>query len=160
VGVTILLSQLQQRTQKPGPPLLHYPGTESVDEQQLPNLGLRKYWFTLREPYPSLRVFDFYQRELTPRGWHAAWKVAPAWQRADQGEVEHDVFSAMWLSADNVYQLQLQMNSTVDVTRKGDQVVSEARRPGIEVYVTQQRSLGPWLLQDKPAQPPIDVKGK
>lgn len=161
VAVTVLLAQWQQRTQKLPPPFLHYPGYERVPEQTIPNLGSRKYWFTLRESYPSLSVFHFYDQALRARGWRPLWKTEPAWQRTSRDDTRQDGFSAMWVSRDRQYQLQLQMQSTVKVLREGERVVSETRRPGIQVWVTMQRSVGPWLLgptEERKAVPQIDIK--
>ncbi len=161
VLITIGLAAWQRRSQPLGPPLLHYPGTESVTEQTVPTLASRKYWFQLREDYPSLSVFTFYQQALAARGWHSTWTVTPTWQRVPGEGQANDVFEAAWISPDRVYQLQLQMVSTVTVTKAGEST-TEVRQPGIKVYVTQMQSVGPWLLEQKPKEqrPSIDVKGK
>ena len=143
------------------PALLHYPGTESVKEQLIPNLGWRKYWFALDQDYPSTAVYQFYQNELSPKGWRR-FGATPTWVRVPGKDQARDLFQTVWVSADRVYEIDLQMVSTVDVTTRGTAVTSEKRRPGMQVYVTLRRSMGPWLLQPgkqgAPSPGAIDVK--
>ncbi len=164
VAVTILLARWTQRSQQhAGPRLLHYPGTESRPEQTLPTLNLRKYWFALPEDYPSLTVYDFYQRELTARGWRPLSPATPTWQRQLDRKDEtkaHDLFDTTWISPDRLYQLRLQLLAEVTLTRDGDRITAEQRRPGLQVYVTQQRSISPWLLDPPRKERGIEVKGR
>jgi len=162
VALMVVLARLQSGGETSrGPALVHYPGTESVKEQIVPNLGWRKYWFTLKQPYPSTAVYEFYQNELLPKGWRRMGPE-PRWIRKAEKERVRDLFQTMWLSADRVYEIDLQMVSTAEVTRKGEAIATEERRPGIEVYVTLRRAMGPWLLESggKREPPPgtIDLK--
>jgi len=158
IAVTVVLA----RWQKGSPPLLHYPGTESMPEQTVPNMGTRRYTFALHEDYPSLTAFRWYQQALAARGWKPLFQGEPGWRREVRGDTAQDVFTALWVSPNRVYQLQLQLLSTAKLTRAGDRVISETREPGLYAVVSQQRSMGPWLLeQEKKEQPPsIQIKGK
>lgn len=128
------------------PKLVHYPGTEGVEEQRVPNLGWHKYWFTLDEDYPSKSVFHFYQNRLESEGWRLAESGEPQWYRRKGKEEDEDLFRTSWISADNLFQIDLDMVSTVKVRREGGAVVGEDRKPGITVYVTLHRVVGPALL--------------
>ena len=144
------------------PPLLHYPGTESAKEQLVPNLGWRKYWFTLDQGYPSTAPYDFYAKALVAKGWWLANRYTPAWYRKDGKEEASDLFAATWVSPDKVYQIDLQMASKVHLKREGKRVTSEVRDRGIAVYVTLRRSIGPWLVEKEgksPGRGEIDMKG-
>jgi hypothetical protein len=48
------------------------------------------------------------------------------------------------------------------VTRTGKTITSEQRQPGIEVFVTLRRSMGPWLLETPekktPSRDTIELK--
>jgi hypothetical protein len=159
VGVMIGLSHYQSARI---PPLLHYPGTESVKEQLVPNLGWRKYWFKLDQDYPSTAAYDFYAKALVPKGWWLANRVAPGWYRKDEKGKVSDVFTATWVSPDRIYQVDLQMASIVHPKREGKRVISETRDPGLLVYVTMRRSMGPWLLEKEgksPGRGELDMKG-
>jgi hypothetical protein len=138
------------------PKLLHYPGTESVREQTVPNLGWRKYWFALDEDYPSESVFYFYQNRLEPEGWRLAIPGEPQWYRRKGKGEDQDLFRASWISPNNLFQIDLDMVSTVKVRREGGAVLGEDREPGITVYVTLHRVIGPALLA--PPVPPGTVR--
>ena len=162
IALMVVLGKWQNRQAvERGPALPHYPGTESVKEQLVPNLGWRKYWFTLDQDYPSTAVYQFYQSELAPKGWRRIG-TTPTWVRVPGKDKMSDLFQTVWVSADRVYEIDLQMVSTADVTIRGAAVTSEKRRPGMQVYVTLRRSTGPWLLQPgKQGAPPpgaIDLK--
>lgn len=162
VALMVVLAKLQGgREAEKAPTFPHYPGTESVKEQTVPGLGSRKYWFTLNQDYPSTAVYQFYRGELQPQGWRRLGPE-PTWRRKEEKEQVRDLFQTMWLSADRIYQMELQMASTVEVSRKGDKIVSEKRKPGIEVYVTLRRAMGPWLLESdgrgRPAPDAIELK--
>ena len=136
------------------PALLHYPGTESTQEQTSRNLGLRKYWFRLNEEYPSKSVFYFYQRSLEPKGWTPVAEGEPQWFRRESKEEAHDLFRATWLSPDRLFQFDLEMDSVVKVTGHEGGAVTEEREPGILVYVTQRRATMPSFLIPSPAGQP------
>ena len=57
-----------------------------------------------------------------------------------------DLFHAVWASPDGIFQIELDMQSSVDLIKSGDQIVGEERSPTILVYVTLRRSLAPQLL--------------
>lgn len=128
------------------PELVHYPGTEGVAEQESENLGWRKYWFTLDEPFPSTSVYEFYRNEMERRRWRLVPGRAPTWVRQESREGARDLFHATWLSPDRLYQLDLDMVSLVRQRRESGRVVSETREPGIRVYVTLRRVVMPGLL--------------
>jgi hypothetical protein len=163
VAALVLLGKWQQvnRTSgdHPDPALIHYPGFEDVPEQTSANIGWRKYWFELDEEYPSKSVFYFYQRELASRGWRLLGSGEPQWYRQTIKEGAQDVFHAVWRSSDNLFLIQLEMKSVVELIESGDQVVSEERDPTILVYVTLQREVGPGLLTEPHADsaPRIDI---
>lgn len=128
------------------PELPRYPGTEAVEEQTSPSIGLRKYWFRVEEDYPSDSVYRFYRRELEARGWRlVGGDTRPGWTRQRQGEELLDVFRATWVDAKGLFQVDLEMTSTVR-QREGDlgQLIQE-RDPGMKVYVTMRRVLIPGL---------------
>jgi hypothetical protein len=136
------------------PNLLHYPGTEDVPEQTSPNLGLRKYWFPLSEDYPSKSVFQFYHRELGQRGWQLIAKVQPEWRRQHSKGKAYDVFRALWINPNRLFQLELEMLSEVKLLDYGERVAAEERAPGIKVYVTQRRVTFPTLMVEPETAPP------
>ena len=165
------------------PELLHYPGTEEVAEQESENLGWRKYWFTLDEPYPSTSVYQFYRREMEAQGWRLVPGGEPEWVREETDEGARDLFRATWLAPNRLYQLDLDMMSVVKGKREGEQVVSEergfdsatrpadksaqprptpsaveGREPGIRVFVTLRRVVLPGLLL--PPSEPEKPKGE
>jgi len=138
-----------QRTQPRAvtePELVHYPGTERVQEQTSENLGLRKYWFLLNEDYPSKSVYYFYRNEYKEKGWRMVNPGEPQWYRRSEGGKLYDLFSATWVSPDRLFQLELQMKSEVTPIEREGEVVGEERAPGIKVYVTQRRGLIPSLM--------------
>ncbi len=149
VAILFVVARWQRGSSKASgsePPLLHYPGTEGVIEQTSPNLGFRKYWFTLNEDFPSKSVYLFYQRELRQKGWHRLGRGEPQWMRQPAGDKSRDLLGAMWVSPDNLFQLELQMVSTARAVKQGDKTVGEERQPGIEVYVTLRRALNPSIF--------------
>ena len=128
------------------PALVHYPGTESIEEQTSENTGFRKYWFTLNEDYPSKSVYYFYKNELEPKGWVPLHKGEPQWVRQVAKNEARDVFQGMWGSPDNLFQLQLDMMSVSRPADEDQPLSGEVRDPGIKVYVTLQRTLHPGLI--------------
>jgi hypothetical protein len=136
------------------PQLIHYPGTEGIEEQTSPNIGLRKYWFKLNEDYPSKSVFYFYQNELEPKGWQRMGTAEPQWARQEVKGKAHDILRSLWVSPDRLFQLELEMMSVAAPIRSGDETVSEDREPGIRVYVTLRRTLHPGIMLQRPAAEP------
>jgi hypothetical protein len=128
------------------PELIHYPGYEGVPEQTSPNIGWRKYWFELNETYPSKSVYHFYRHELASRGWQLLGRGDPQWIRQTDKDQHHDIFQAIWIGPDRLFQIELQMKSEVDLIKSGDQVVGEERSPTILVYVTMRRAVAPQIL--------------
>jgi len=137
------------------PELPHFPGTEAVQEQTVPNLGWTKYWFTLNEDYPSKSVYYFYRKELEPQGWRRIPAAEPQWYRMESGEEARDMLRATWLAPNRLHQIDLEMVSVVELEREAASVVGETREPGIRIYVTLRRVLMPGLLRPpQPTQPP------
>jgi hypothetical protein len=148
---SLVLVAKWQRSARPSdapsePELIHYPGYEGVPEQTAPNLGWRKYWFELNEEYPSKSVYYFYRRELDAKGWQLLGAREPDWVRRTVKDNVFDLFHAVWASPDGIFQIELEMQSSVDLIKSGDQVVAEERSPTTLVYVTLRRSLAPQLL--------------
>lgn len=139
------------------PRLIHYPGTEGVAEQTSLNIGLRKYWFRLDEDYPSKSVYYFYRNQLEPRGWRRLGEAEPKWvRRLDKGAAR-DLFQAVWVSPDNLFQVELQMMSVVHQVKEREPASRERREPGIQVFVTQRRALHPGIImQDRRHPSPAD----
>ncbi len=138
-------SQWQRRASRPNEPkLLHYPGTESVQEQVVANLGYHKYWFHFGEEYPSTRVYQFYRKELAEQGWRFAWGEEPRWERRMGKGKAQDLFMAGWVSRDGLFEITLQLLSEVKLKTADGDIISEQRAPGMEVYVTLRRSMMPW----------------
>jgi hypothetical protein len=151
VLVVVAVSHWQRRAPRRGEPkLVHYPGTESVTEQEVPNLGYRKYWFHLDEEYPSTRVYQFYRKALAAQGWRFAWGEEPRWERRTEKGKAQDLFMAGWVSGDGLFEITLQMLSTVKVTTADGDVIAEERAPGMDVYVTMRRSMLPWGFGERP----------
>ena len=151
-----------QATGKNAPALVHYPGTTNVEEQLSKNLGFRKYWFTLNEDYPSKSVYYFYRDELEPKGWTPMQRGEPRWVRQFAKDEERDVFLAMWGSPDNLFQLQLDMMSVAKRVDEAEPLSGEVREPGIEVFVTLQRTLHPGLIMRPKApttRPGVEIEG-
>lgn len=163
VLIVLVLTKLQ-RSAKPGrppagPPLVHYPGYEDVEEQTAENLGLRKYWFTLNEDYPSKSVYYFYKNVLEADGWRALADGEPQWARKATDEEARDLFNAVWVSPDNLFQIEVQMLSTVRLVQQQEAVVLGEREPGIQVFVTQRRAMHPGLIfQPRAREPQRDVE--
>lgn len=134
------------RTGPGEPQLIHYPGTEGLQEQTSSNLGFRKYWFALNEGYPSKSVYRFYQSKLEPQGWRPLSRGEPQWVRRPAGDEARDLLEVIWVSPDNLFQLELQMISVVNAVRQEGKVVGEEREPGIQVYVTLRRALSPEII--------------
>lgn len=128
------------------PELPHFPGTESIQEQESENLGWRKYWFTLEEDFPSTTAYQFYQKELSGQGWRPVPEGEPQWVRQETKDEARDLFQATWLAPNRLYRVDLEMMSVVKERREGGRVVGETREPGIKVFVTLQRVLDPALL--------------
>jgi hypothetical protein len=150
VAALMLLSRWQGGDR--GPELIHYPGTEDVPEQTSAAIGWRKYWFDLDEEYPSKSVFNFYRAELGSRGWQLLGGGEPKWtQRRVKGET-YDVFYAVWVSPDRLFQIELQMKSAVAFVESGGRVVGEERAPAIQVYVTLRRALDPGVIMQPSAE--------
>lgn len=136
------------------PELVHYPGTEGIQEQLAPNLGFRKYWFRLNEDYPSKSVFYFYQNEMGAKGWQLVSGGEPQWRRRESKDEIADLFHATWLSPDRLFQLDVEMVSRVKLTRQGPEMANEEREPGIRVYVTLRRVSMPGLMVPGPPKEP------
>jgi hypothetical protein len=150
-ALVMLLLTVLQRSAKPGriptePLLVHYPGYEDVEEQTSENLGFRKYWFTLNEDYPSKSVYYFYKNLLEAEGWRPLAAGEPQWTRQTTDEEARDLFHAVWVSPDSLFQIELQMLSTVQLVRQQEAVVLGEREPGIQVFVTQRRALHPGII--------------
>ncbi len=150
VVMLLLLAAWQRRSgsARPSsePELIHYPGTEDVAEQTSVNLGLRKYWFSLDETYPSKSVYHFYDREYRQRGWRRLYRGEPQWYRRSERGMFYDLFHAVWVGPDRLFQVELEMKSEVKPVRDGGEVVAEERAPGIKVYVTQKRVIFPGTM--------------
>jgi hypothetical protein len=161
--VLLLVLNKWQQSQPPQvsePELTHYPGQEDAPEQTSQNIGLRKYWFTLNEAYPSQSVYQFYQDEYRKRGWERVGRGEPQWFRRTDGGRLYDIFHTMWMSPDRLFQVELQMTSEVKPIRERGEIVSEERMPGIEVYVTQRRALSPALVSPPAPEgkPPAEIE--
>lgn len=146
------------------PKLIHYPGTEGVEEQTSSNLGFHKYWFQLKEDYPSLSVFYFYQKQLQPEGWKLVGTAAPNWVQQESKDELLDIFRATWLGPKGLFQLDLEMMSTVKIVPHEVGTATEQREPGIKVYVTLRRAMFPGFpmpQQDQePTRPPGEIEVK
>jgi len=165
VGWVVLLLVLSkwQRSQPPEvnePELIHYPGQEDAPEQTSQSIGMRRYWFTLDEDYPSQSVYQFYQGEYRKQGWQPVGRGEPQWFRRTEGGNLYDLFHAMWLSPNRLFQVELQMKSEVKPTKERGETVSEERMPGIEIYVTQRRALSPSLVSPSAPEgrPPAEIE--
>lgn len=156
VAVLVVASRWQGRgveaTSENAPALVHYPGTENVEEQTSENTGFRKYWFTLSEDYPSKSVYYFYRDQLEPKGWVPMQRGEPRWVRQSAKGEMRDIFLAMWGSPDSLYQLQIDMMSVAKPVDEDEPLSGEVREPGIEVFVTLQRTLHPGLIM-RPKEP-------
>jgi len=140
-------------------PLVHYPGTESVEEQTEPNMEFRRYWFHLNEDYPSLSVFHFYRQKLEPDGWRMPGNNPPNWVRQQDKDTVRNVFHATWVNRTELFQLDLEMMSTAKVVKHEGGTQSEQRQPGLDVFVTQRRVLMPGLTYPPPESAPESKKG-
>lgn len=144
------------------PVFLHYPGTESVEEQTSPNLGFRKYWFLLKEEYPSESVSRWYQQQLESEGWRLVGARDRRWFRQRDKDRAYDTYQATWVDPRNLFQLDLEMVSTVEFVGHEGGTESEEREPGIKVYVTMRRSLIPGFVlpptETKPPRSEIEVR--
>lgn len=139
------------------PDLVHYPGTESAEEQTSANLGFRRYWFHLNEEYPSQSVFYWYQNELQPDGWRLMGRGLPQWMRKRDRNRVADVFRATWVDRRGLFQIDLEMASPITVTEPEMGQPTEERQPGLEIIVTLRRTLLPGLvLPQEEAQPKRD----
>jgi putative component of toxin-antitoxin plasmid stabilization module len=58
----------------------------------------------------------------------------------------YDLFHAVWVGPDRLFQVELEMKSEVKPVRDGGEVVAEERAPGIKVYVTQKRVILPGSM--------------
>jgi len=160
VGALVLIAWVQRARPASGPAgkltLPRYPGTESAPCQTSPNLGMEKYWFTLNEDYPSKSVYYWYKNELEPRGYVLVTQREPDWVRRGSGDKSYDLFQATWLEPGRLFQIDLQMVSTVTRASEGEGVVVEQREPGIKVYVTRQRVMHPELMfgEEREKRPP------
>ncbi len=160
--VLLLLLNRWHRSSKPEPGgtepvLVHYPGYEDVEEQTSANLGFRKYWFRLNEDYPSRSVYYFYRNLLEPEGWQPLARGEPQWVRQTTKREARDLFEAIWVSPDRLFQIELEMMSEVKLVTEGDALVLEEREPGIQVFVTQRRALHPGIILQR--QPPEGERG-
>jgi len=156
VAVMLLLTKWQRATRarhgSAEPELVHYPGTEDIEEQTSENLGFRKYWFRLNEDYPSRSVYYYYRNHLESAGWQHPVPGEAQWIRQWAKDKAYDVLRALWLSPDGLFQLEIEMKSEVEFVRRDGQVVHEDREPGIEVYVTQRRALHPGIMMQPDAR--------
>jgi len=154
VGLVLGLSRWQhsRSATRPSaePYFPHFPGTEGVAEQTSPNLGWRKYWFRLNEDYPSKSVLNFYQHEMDAQGWLLAGNQQPHWHRRNGDDEAYDVLEATWVAPNRLFQLDLQMLSRVTLVSQAEEVLSEDRARGIEVWVTLRRVLAPGLIVPQP----------
>jgi hypothetical protein len=168
VGWVLLMAGLtrwqRSRPHSPAaqPPLIHYPGTESAPEQTAEATGFHRYWFHLDEDYPSLSVYSFYQQQLQSEGWRPFGEGQPQWTRREDKNTSSDLFHATWISPNGLFQIDLEMVSTVKVTQE-DAARTEHRQPGLDVFVTMQRVLLPGIATPMPepqrtARPQIQVK--
>ncbi len=148
------------------PPLIRYPGAESAPEQTADPTGFRRYWFHLNEDYPSLSVYNFYKQQLEGERWRPLGQGQPQWVRREDRDVSRDLFRATWISANGLFQIDLEMTSTVQVTKHDDTRV-EQRQPGMDVFVTMRRALMPGITtpipepnpqREPPSGPQIQVK--
>ncbi|MBN1459321.1 MAG: hypothetical protein JXA57_07280 [Armatimonadetes bacterium] len=128
------------------PELLHYPGTESIEEQTSINLGFRKYWFVLHEDYPSESVYLWYKNELEQQGWRPAVPGQPQWRRHVSGNEAKDMFQAMWISPDNLFQYEVELLSIARPADEHNPLMGERRDEGIQVFVTLRRALHPGII--------------
>lgn len=160
IGWVALLLVLSKWQRGQPPQLVHYPGQEDVPEQTSQTIGMRRYWFTLDEDYPSQSVYHFYHDEYRKRGWQAVGRGEPQWFRRTEGGDLYDLFHAMWVSPDHLFQVELQMKSEVKATKERGEIVSEERMPGIEIYVTQRRALSPSLVSPSAPEgrPPAEIE--
>ncbi len=155
VAILLVVSRLEHIGHGEGiPRLIHYPGTEDVQEQTATNLGMRKYWFRLNEEYPSKSVYYFYQRELEPRGWKQMGQNEPKWGRTVEGGQTRDLFETLWVSPDKLWTIELQMMSVVKPVKGGGALAGEEREQGIQTYVTLRRALHPGILFQENERPP------
>ena len=137
------------------PKLVHYPGTEGVPEQTSPNLGFRKYWFTLNEEFPSKSVYYFYKSALESKGWRPLQRSDPEWVHRRMGSESRDLFQSIWMSPDRLFEVNLEMMSVSRQVDKKDPTMGETRDPGIQVFVTQRRSLNPSaVMQPRETEAP------
>lgn len=135
-----------QRKLSNEPELIHYPGTDGIPEQTSVNLGLRKYWFVLHEDYPSESVYLWYKNELEQRGWRPAFAGQPQWRRDVSGKEAKDIFQAMWISPDNLFQYEVELLSIARPADENNPLMGEQRDEGIQVFVTLRRALHPGLI--------------
>lgn len=136
------------------PAFVHYPGTESVQEQTASTTGFRRYWFHLNEDYPSLSVYRFYKSKLEPDGWRAVGQSPPNWVSRPDKSATSDLLRATWIDKQGLFQLDVEMVSTVTATKQPDGTTVKARKPGIEVYVTMRRVLLPGVTFPQPETRP------
>jgi len=163
VAVLFFLTRWQRETIPTSdvrePELIHYPGTEGIEEQTSENLGFRKYWFTLNEDYPSKSVYYFYANQLEPEGWRPLHQAEPRWVRQTWKKDMRDLFQAVWVSPDSLFQIELEMMSVLHPIEQGKMTVGSEREPGIQVFVTLRRSLHPSIILEPRHQskPTLDI---
>jgi hypothetical protein len=135
-----------QRRPTNEPEFIHYPGTENIEEQTSANLGFRKYWFTLNEDFPSTSVYLWYKNELEQKGWKPVSAREPRWTRHVAGKEARDIFQAMWISPDNLFQLETELVSIARPADEDNPLLGEQRDEGIQVFVTLRRALHPSII--------------
>lgn len=136
------------------PALIHYPGTEAVEEQTASTTGFRRYWFHLNEDYPSLSVYQFYKNKLEADGWKPVGQSPPVWVSRPDKNATSDLFRATWVDRKGLFQFDVEMVSTMTETKRAGGATSKDRKPGIDVYVTIRRVLLPGITFPQPETKP------
>ena len=153
IALMIGLSRLQNRTPQESslPQFPHYPGTETIQEQVMSGAtDIRKYWFFFNEDYPATTVYRWYQKQLTGEGtWFHPGSSEPTWVRTQQKDKSVDVFTAVWLSQDKLFEIDLEMVSTVPIMKQYGETIVKSRDPGMKVYVTLRRNMVFWGISEE-----------
>lgn len=142
-GFTILVRHFQKMPSVP--PIPRYTGARAVRYYLIEQTGYQKLVFQADSDYPSKKVYEFYQRELTEKGYlQMPQDDRPSWQLSKVTSDENTYqLEASWVDAKKIHSfvLVLQAKERVSRDKESGRLINREIIPGIEVICILSRNV-------------------
>jgi len=142
VVALVVLSRTHTKHQqrRPGPVLPIYPDAYETGVASLPDRGWKTATYSAPLDYPSLEVFEYYDRRMGEQGWsRQGAPELPRWQLSRKDGRRRATLAATWFGPEELHRLDLQL-----IWEEPGGRGAEDAPPRMSVAATMSRSIIPF----------------